>query len=109
MHSQICFADITTLISTISVGEQNILCSRKFLFDAVDNPTAFCTVQGTYVLYMEQHLGKTCSCKIHYWLKNFAANSGCAIQVTTPYYDVTRLIWPNLIILYKQPYLYCIQ
>ena len=52
MHSQICFADITTLISTISVGEQNILCSRKFLFDAIDNPTALCTVQGTHVLYI---------------------------------------------------------
>ena len=52
----ITFAGITGLISTLSAGEQNILCSRKFLFDAIDNPTAICTVQGTQALYMSQHL-----------------------------------------------------
>ena len=40
--------DIIILISTVSgvVGNWDVLCSRKFLFDALDNPTPFCTVQG---------------------------------------------------------------
>ena len=33
-------------IPAVSVGRWNILCSSKFLFDALDNPTTFCTLQG---------------------------------------------------------------
>ena len=42
------YIDIVILISTVSgaVGRWDVLCSKKFLFDALDNPTPFCTVQG---------------------------------------------------------------
>ena len=38
--------EILLFIPAVSIGEQNILCSSRFLFDALDNPTAFCTFQG---------------------------------------------------------------
>ena len=43
-----CFIDSLMFSITLSViiGRQNIICSRKFLFDAIDDPTVFCTVQG---------------------------------------------------------------
>ena len=40
------FADVLYLISVFSIGRSNILCSSKFVVDALDNPAMFCTVQG---------------------------------------------------------------
>ena len=38
--------DVLQLISIVSIGRWNILCSEQFAFDALENPTAFCIVQG---------------------------------------------------------------
>ena len=37
-------------MTIVSVGRWNILCSNKFLYDAINNPTSFCTVQGKLLI-----------------------------------------------------------
>ena len=44
------FIDAVLIISIVSVGRWNILCSNEFLDDAMDNPTTFCTVQGKLLI-----------------------------------------------------------
>ena len=45
-YAIVLITDSLEFLSTVSVGRWNILCSSKFLFDSLDNPTTFCTVQG---------------------------------------------------------------
>ena len=45
-NCSVFFADVLYLISVFSIGRSNILCSSKFVVDALDNPATFCTVQG---------------------------------------------------------------